>query len=187
MSTGSAPLVHQIRVDKVLVAHLVVGDVMNVLRDVAINFPQPFGVGPIPMSTRHLAVLDSAQFVILSVKVSLECLSRGEKSQDGGITFSETPTRGRPLAHRTREQPAPHGCCAAKCQSGLQKTAAVPRVAHHVVIGLHVVPPFRHFDVALLHCRNKTTDERGKELDVGIADTFVSMRNREAERLTATA
>jgi hypothetical protein len=41
--------------------------------------------------------------------------------------------------------------------------------------------------VALLHCRNKTTDERGKELDVGIADTFVSMRNREAERLTATA
>jgi hypothetical protein len=30
--------------------------------------------------------------------------------------------------------------------------------------------------LALLHCRNKTTDERGKELDVGIADTFVSMR-----------
>jgi hypothetical protein len=28
--------------------------------------------------------------------------------------------------------------------------------------------------LGLLHCRNETTDEGGKELDVGIADTFVS-------------
>src|SRR5579862_6611806 len=115
---------------------------MNVLWDVAINLPQPFGVNVIPVSTRHLAIVDAAQLVVLGVEVSLECFAGGEKSQDRGITLSETTVRGCHLAHGTREEAAPHRCCAAKCQAGFQKTAAVPGFADHVFMDLHAVPPF---------------------------------------------
>ena len=138
---GFGPLGHQICVDKVLVADLVVGDVMNVLRDVAINVPQPFGVGPIPTSTRHLAVLDSAQFVILSVKVSLECFSRGQKSQDGGITSVRLPLEGVPWPMAPASRPLPMVAAPPSANPVFRKLRRFLALAHHAVIGLHVVPP----------------------------------------------
>jgi hypothetical protein len=50
---------------------------MNVLGEIAIDSPQFFGVDSIAASSRLLAVSYSSQFVVLSVKVSLEGFSRG--------------------------------------------------------------------------------------------------------------
>jgi hypothetical protein len=52
-------------------AHLVVGDVMNVLREIGIDSPQRLGIQSIDASSLNFVVLDSAQLVILGVKVSL--------------------------------------------------------------------------------------------------------------------
>ena len=56
---------------------LVVGGVMNILREVRIDPPESVGVFAIAGSSRNLAVLDSTQFVVLGIEVGLEGLSGG--------------------------------------------------------------------------------------------------------------
>jgi hypothetical protein len=58
-------------------ARLVVGDVVNVLGDVGIDSLQFFGEEFITASCWLFAVLDSAQFVVLFVKVGKCCLAEG--------------------------------------------------------------------------------------------------------------
>ena len=67
-------------------AHLVVGDVMNVLREIGIDSSQRLGVDSIAASSRNFGVPVSAEFVILGVKVSLEGFSSSQELQDGNIT-----------------------------------------------------------------------------------------------------
>jgi hypothetical protein len=71
ISTGSAPFRNKICIQEILMAHLVVGDVMNVLREIGIDSPQRLGIESIAASSLNFVVLDSAQLVILGVKVSL--------------------------------------------------------------------------------------------------------------------
>jgi hypothetical protein len=69
-------------------ALLVVGYVVNVLGDIRIDSPQPFSVDTIATSFRSFVVPNSAQLVVLGVKVSLEGFSRSQELQDGSIACS---------------------------------------------------------------------------------------------------
>ena len=79
----------QIRIEKALMAHLVVGVVMNILRKIPIDSCQATGVGSAPAAAWNLVVLNSAKLVILCPKVDLEGLSRGQEPQDRGISCRE--------------------------------------------------------------------------------------------------
>jgi hypothetical protein len=56
-------------------ADLVVGGVVNVLREIGIDSRQVAGVDRIAGPPRNFAILDSAQFVVLGIEVSLNGLS----------------------------------------------------------------------------------------------------------------
>src|SRR5215475_11960758 len=73
-------------------AHLVVGDVMNVLREIGVDSSQRMCIDSIAASSRNFGVPVSAQFVILRVKVSLEGFPRSQELQDGNIARSEAGT-----------------------------------------------------------------------------------------------
>src|ERR1700739_2767812 len=98
--------------------HLVVGDGMNVLREIGIDFSQFLGVDSIAASSRNLDISDSTQFVILLVKVSLECFSRGQELQHGNVACREAPACARLLRERRGaacSQAGSHGYCADGC------------------------------------------------------------------------
>ena len=67
-------------------AHLVVSDVMNVLREIMIDSSQRMGIDSIAASSWNFGVPVSAELVILGVKVGLEGFSRSQEPQDGNIT-----------------------------------------------------------------------------------------------------
>src|SRR5260370_28494052 len=89
-------------------AHLVVGDVMNVLGEIAIDFPQFLGVDWISAAPWLFAVPDSAQFVILGVTVTLDGFSRSQEPQDAGISCREA-AGFRPWLCSAQPQVRPHG------------------------------------------------------------------------------
>ena len=76
---GVGALRNKICIQEILMTHLVVGDVMNVLREIGINSPQRLGIESIAASSRSFVVPESAQFIILGVKVSLEGFSRSQE------------------------------------------------------------------------------------------------------------
>jgi hypothetical protein len=80
--------VDKIRIDKSRVTDLVVGVVMDILREVSIDFSQLFGVDPISVSAWNFAVWNSSQFVVLSPKVGFKKLSCRKELQNGDIAFS---------------------------------------------------------------------------------------------------
>src|SRR5262249_22311626 len=94
------PFRDQICVQEILMAHLVVGDVMDVLREVTIDAPESFRVDSIVAPSGNLAVLDSAQFVVLGVKVGLESFSGSQEPQDRSIAGGEGRTVGAALGLR---------------------------------------------------------------------------------------
>src|SRR5215467_13189451 len=120
-------------------AHLVVGDVMNVLREIGIDSSQSMGIDSIAASFRNFGVPVSAQFVILRVKISLEGFPRSQELQDGNIACGEATTGTCLLCIRLRdssEQACSHGYCPGGHQSAFQKAA--PILYHHF---------FRRFDL----------------------------------------
>jgi hypothetical protein len=99
-------------------AHLIVGDVMKVLREVGIDSPQSFAVDSIAASSRNFGILDSAQFVVLLVKIGLKSFSCGQKLQDGDVASSEAAARARLLRGgrlAERKQASSHCCRAGGC------------------------------------------------------------------------
>src|SRR5690242_7343054 len=101
----------EIRVQEVLMADLIVGDVVDVLRDVGIDSIKSPRVLTIAGSTKNLAVWDPTQFVVLGVEVGLERLSGGEEPQHRHITGREA---GRLRKRRTgvAEKPRSRSQCA---------------------------------------------------------------------------
>jgi len=82
----------QIRVDKGGVAVLVIGVVVDVLVHVLVQHCDRLGVGRVPASTWHFAVLDPAELVVLLPQVGLENLGRRQELQNRDVALAETLT-----------------------------------------------------------------------------------------------
>ena len=75
----------QVGVDKREVALLVVGVVVDVLRQVRVELLQRFGVDGISGAQRLLTVLDATELVVLLPQVRLDQLGGREEAEDGGV------------------------------------------------------------------------------------------------------
>jgi len=75
------------------VADLILGIVVNILRHVSVEHPQrPHVVGAPPGCPGDLAVLDSAEFVVLDPEVGLDDLSGGEELENCCVSGRERGT-----------------------------------------------------------------------------------------------
>src|SRR5215468_8782715 len=95
-------------------AHLVVSDVMNVLREIGVDSSQRLGIDSIAASPRNFGVPVSAELVILGVKVSLERFPRSQELQNGNIACGQATTGTCLLCVRlsdVSEQACSHGYC----------------------------------------------------------------------------
>ena len=99
---------HQICVQESKVSDLVIGIVVNVLREIRVENLQLRGVGSIPSPAWHFSVLHSAQFVVLHPKIGLQDLGGRGKAEQSRIPPGEVPAG-------SCQEAAPSRCCSHGC------------------------------------------------------------------------
>jgi hypothetical protein len=80
-----------------MVGKLILGVVVDVLIHIPIEDLKRSGVGWIPTSASHFAVLDSTEFVVLKPEIGLEAFRRGGKSKQSGIALCDSTAVGERL------------------------------------------------------------------------------------------
>ena len=80
----------QVAIEELEVRDLVVGVVVDVLGKVRIELLQLGGVDGISAAAGDLAVLDSAEFVVLHPEVAFEDLGRGGEAEHGRVALGQT-------------------------------------------------------------------------------------------------
>ena len=92
----------QIRVDESEVGHLVLSIVVNVLRHVFVEHLEGFGVFVAAGTPRDLAVLNAAEFVVLSPEIGFKDLGGRKKPQNCPVPCSERAALGKQPGLRCR-------------------------------------------------------------------------------------
>jgi hypothetical protein len=89
----SRTLGHQVCIQEGKVSDLVIGVVVDVLREVRVKVLKLGSVGRISTPVRHLFVLDSSEFVVLHPKIAFQDLGCSRKSEQSGVSLAESALR----------------------------------------------------------------------------------------------